>query len=396
MTTDKEISTQGSALMQCPIASDLGIDLFADGSQEHWFEDYQLLHNEAPISRIPGGGWLPGTDAFVLTKFEDIARITRDPLFSDFSPGEGSAARGGSSALQNEIFEEAGFGETVNAAATLRPSLEQHKRYRQELWDPWVGPMGADQHREMVEKASNKLIDQFINKGEVEFVTEFAAPLPQTVITTILGFPLEDMPTLKKMEEAQVRRFVYGSGPKNELPPDIDRENASVLVDFHKYIQGQVDIKRKNPQNDMISWLSQTEYEGRELSDGEIIIATLVCLMAVDANIGKEEYQTMLDLVSPSQPDLEKPELLPLLSLWLNLPFFLPSLFFLPFNLPLEGDATGYFWYANDIVLSGRLPTEHVSNISQFPNNGWPIFLSTIFTFIDSNNFRIILRSLLP
>ncbi len=282
MTTDKEISVQGSALTQCPIASDLGIDLFADGSQEHWFEDYQLLHNEAPISRIPGGGWLPGTDAFVLTKFEDIARITRDPLFSDFSPGEGSAARGGSSALQNEIFEEAGFGETVNAAATLRPSLEQHKRYRQELWDPWVGPMGADQHREMVEKASNELIDQFINKGEVEFVTEFAAPLPQTVITTILGFPLEDMPTLKKMEEAQVRRFVYGSGPKNELPPDIDRENAIVLVDFHKYIQGQVDIKRKNPQNDMISWLSQTEYEGRKLSDGEII--SIAVLMHIGGN----------------------------------------------------------------------------------------------------------------
>ena len=62
-------------------------------------------------------------------------------------------------------------------------------------------------------------------------------------------------------------------------------------------------------------------------------------------------------------------------------------LFFLPFNLPLENDAAGYFWYANDIVLLGRLPTEHVSNISQFPNNGWPIFLSTIFTFIDSNNF---------
>lgn len=64
-------------------------------------------------------------------------------------------------------------------------------------------------------------------------------------------------------------------------------------------------------------------------------------------------------------------------------------LFFLPFNLPLENDAVGYFWYANDIVFLQVLPTEHSSEplIGQFPNNGWPIFLSAIFTFVDSSNF---------
>tara|TARA_Y100000590_G_scaffold189039_1_gene215367 strand:+ start:1040 stop:2638 length:1599 start_codon:yes stop_codon:yes gene_type:complete len=64
-------------------------------------------------------------------------------------------------------------------------------------------------------------------------------------------------------------------------------------------------------------------------------------------------------------------------------------LFFLPFNLPLENDAAGYFWYANDIVFLQGLPTEHSSEplIGQIPNNGWPIFLSTIFTFVDSSNF---------
>ena len=64
-------------------------------------------------------------------------------------------------------------------------------------------------------------------------------------------------------------------------------------------------------------------------------------------------------------------------------------LFFLPFNLPLENDAVGYFWYANDIIFLQVLPTEYSSEplIGQFPNNGWPIFLSAIFTFVDSSNF---------
>ena len=45
------------------------------------------------------------------------------------------------------------------------------------------------------------------------------------------------------------------------------------------------------------------------VSDAEIIIATLVCLMAVDGNIGKKEYQYMLQVVSTSQPNLDMPEL---------------------------------------------------------------------------------------
>jgi len=43
--------------------------------------------------------------------------------------------------------------------------------------------------------------------------------------------------------------------------------------------------------------------------DVEIIVATLVCLMAIDGNIGKDEYETMLRAIAPSQPELEKTQL---------------------------------------------------------------------------------------
>ena len=279
--TTRERSSENAAAT-CPVAANIGADLFTPGAQERWFESYKVLHEEAPISRIPGAGWLPGTDAFIISKFEDIAQITRDPRFLDFAPEDREVIRGGSSQVESEIFREEGFSDAVDAQVTLRPTVEQHKRYRMQLWDPWVGPEGAERHRTMVAAAVNGLIDRWIDKGEVEFVTEFAAPLPQTVITTILGFPLEDMPMLKKMEEAQVRRFVYGSGPKNELPEDVDRENAAVLVEFHRYIQGQVDEKRKHPKEDMVSFLAQTEYEGRRLTDGEII--SIAVLMHIGGN----------------------------------------------------------------------------------------------------------------
>ena len=45
------------------------------------------------------------------------------------------------------------------------------------------------------------------------------------------------------------------------------------------------------------------------VSDGEIIVATLVCLMAIDGDIGKLEYETMIQAVSPSHPHLTQQDL---------------------------------------------------------------------------------------
>ena len=96
----------------------------------------------------------------------------------------------GNSPLQEEIFEEAGFGEAFNAQQDLRSSDEQAMRYKRTVTDPWVGPEGAQRHQKMAEAAAHRLIDNWIEDGEVDFVKGFAAPLPQTVITTILGLHL--------------------------------------------------------------------------------------------------------------------------------------------------------------------------------------------------------------
>ena len=41
-------------------------------------------------------------------------------------------------------------------------------------------------------------MDESIDDGEVEIVRQFAMPLPVMVITTVLGFPLDDIEQLKR------------------------------------------------------------------------------------------------------------------------------------------------------------------------------------------------------
>ena len=144
----------------CPMSVE-DVDLFAPGAQEHWNEAYEILREESPVLRLPGQGHEPGSDAFVITKYEDIRRIARDPVLFPTRTGPGSS---GTSKIHDEIFREEGFGEVVDARQRLRPDMEQHRLHREQLTDPWVGASGALQHRDMITAHANRLMDHWIDK----------------------------------------------------------------------------------------------------------------------------------------------------------------------------------------------------------------------------------------
>lgn len=255
--------------MKCPVNLE-DVDLFGQGAQEHWYEAYEILHRDAPVYRIEGGGITPGTDAYVLTKHADIAMVVKDPVryinltqqrIIDF------AAQGLSA---EDMFKT--YRSLMQASmVALRPTQELYIKHRKELTDPWVGT-GATRHREMITKHANDLIDEWINDGSVEFVSRFARPLPQRVFASILGFPQSDIPQLAEWGDAVVTPFVHGTGLKHELTPEQTKTMLKRLEGFQDYIYEHVRAKRLDPQDDMVSFLCEVHYEAldRKLTDLEI------------------------------------------------------------------------------------------------------------------------------
>ncbi|MBO6557301.1 MAG: cytochrome P450 [Pseudomonadales bacterium] len=253
--------------VKCPMNLE-EVDLFGPGAQEHWYDAYPILHEEAPVYVLKGQGLTPGSDGFVLTKHEDISMVVKDP--ERFPP------------LMTEAIQEmAASGVDVEtipnlnamqaSMVTLRPNMELWRLHKQELTDPWVGP-GADRNEEMIRAHANNLIDTWIDDDEIDFIHQFARPLPQHVMASVLGFPLEDIPQLAIWGEAQVKAFVYGRGHMNQLNEDEIREQFQLLDGFKEYVQQQVKEKRRNPQDDMISFLTQVTYSplNRKLTDLEV------------------------------------------------------------------------------------------------------------------------------
>lgn len=218
---------------------------------------------------LPGEGIFPGTDAFILTRYADIARVVRDS--ERFLPTLSLAIDSASKKSAAEAAADPQLNAMILSMSTLRPTPELWRAHRQELTDPWVGP-GAVRHSEMIRRTVDDLIDRWIGEGEVEFISEFARPLPQIVMANVLGFPLSDIPRLAEWGTAQVAAFVHGRGHLNLLTRDQLEEQARLLEGFRDYVQQQVSEKRRNPCDDMISFLTQVTYQalGRRLTDLEI------------------------------------------------------------------------------------------------------------------------------
>ena len=248
--------------LKCPVAVE-DVDLFSPGAQEHWYEAYPILHANSPVHRIPGEGAAPGTDGFILTKYEDILRVVRDP--DRFPPGLTTPPKPNPDGTMPQM------NAMMVSIQSLRPNEDLWRAHKAELTDPWVGT-GATRHHDMIGDAANGLIDNWIDNGKVDFVNEFARLLPQIVMANVLGFPHEDIPRMEMWGGAQVMAFVYGHGHRNLLTPEQTEEQMRLLAGFKEYVADWVTEKRKNPKDDMISWLTQVTYGAlnRKLTDTEI------------------------------------------------------------------------------------------------------------------------------
>ncbi|MCZ0945522.1 MAG: cytochrome P450 [Gammaproteobacteria bacterium] len=255
--------------MKCPMTL-ADVDLFGPGAPEHWYEAYEILHREAPVHRLPGEGPTPDKDAFILTKYDDIALVVRDPVRFPPLITMGLKQLNESGASPEDVPN---LNTMMASMMTLRPTNELYRSHRQELTDPWVGP-GASRNTEMITGHVNELIENWIDNdpGEVEFISEFARPLPQRVMNSILGFPQEDIALVEKWGAAQVAPFVYGEGHRNLLSDEQIGEQFEALDEFADYVQAHIEDRRRRPKDDMITFLTQVTYQalGRKLTDLEI------------------------------------------------------------------------------------------------------------------------------
>lgn len=250
------------------------IDLFASATQADWYPAYDDLRAQAPVYRMPD------SSTFVLTRYEDVAWASkRTDLFAN-GPAPRGALMQDAEALR--IYREGGRFRR----APLSTDPPAHRQYRN-LVDPFFSPKGAETRRPLITGVVNELIDSWINEpaGQIEFIERFAMPLPVRVITSMLGFDLDDIAQLKQWSEAWVMPFA------GNLSAQEQRYVAEQGVEFQHYILGVIHDKRRTPDDSVISHLACAAFETadgttRPLTDDEVMF------MADHLYIGGNETTT--------------------------------------------------------------------------------------------------------
>src|SRR4029450_10028414 len=87
---------------------------------------------------------------------------------------------------------------------------------------------------------------------------DYALPLPVMVICELLGVPFEDRNKFRDWSTVVMSTTAY-------TPAEVDH----AITEFSEYLWDQIDDRRENPGDDLLSALASARAEGNPLADAE-------------------------------------------------------------------------------------------------------------------------------
>ncbi|KXF53443.1 hypothetical protein AXA44_08235 [Rhodococcus sp. SC4] len=197
---------------------------------DRWDELVPELHNGCPVAHSN-----VGEKYWVVNGYQEAQQVAKD--WQTYSSADG-------------FMVNRPEGMPYFAPAESDPPL--HNALRRTL-EPFLRPGPSEQLAPAIRDHANRLIDSFIDRGEVELVSEFANPLPQMVFGDLIaGMPYEDMEYL-----ATCFSFV---GPEDQRAADFQR-GAEKIESYLKERQ------QAAPRGDIVDALLAFEHDGYSWAD---------------------------------------------------------------------------------------------------------------------------------
>ena len=152
----------------------------------------------------------------------------------------------------------------------LNKDGEDHRRLRS-LVSKAFTPKVIQGMRPRIEKIAQDLLDHVVSNGRMELISEYAFPLPITVIAELLGIPLDNQNQFRTWSNAFVRPA---------LTPEEQQESLRLLLEFAGYMQQLVAERRHQPGSDLLSGLIHAEENGDRLDESELFSMLSLLIVA--------------------------------------------------------------------------------------------------------------------
>lgn len=197
------------------------------------------LHDEPPVIWMTEANF--GRPGWVLTRHDVIAEAFIDwEHFSSERPGM--------------IADMLGEPVRLNPIEIDPP---RHHAFRRVL-NPFFTPSAVKGFHAPVSQCARELIAKFKDRGECEFVDEFAVPFPSYIFLDLMGMPRD-----------RLDDFI---GWQNDLMRDPDpMKRVAAARAIYAYLKAHMASQQANPTNDLLRGMVGAEIDGRPIDYYELM-----------------------------------------------------------------------------------------------------------------------------
>ena len=234
------------------------LDLSSQDFAENKSTYFAWMREEAPVCRAK----ISVMKIFLVSRYEDCVQLLRDERFV-----RNRATATGKSRLP--------FPMPKVLAMMMRDSMiyadnPQHARLRG-LVNKAFTARSLENMEGRVETVTGELLDAMKNQGTVDLLSDYATPIPSTVIAEMMGVPMETIPRFQAFMKTLTEGFSGWS---------ILRTLFWELRKTGSFIRQLVEEKRLHPGDDLLSEIIQTEEDGERLSDEEVMSMVFLLVVA--------------------------------------------------------------------------------------------------------------------
>jgi cytochrome P450 len=239
----------------------MALDLTSQTFQQDPYAYYARLREQAPIANLPGsslffgGGWL-------ITRYDDVVRALKDPRLTVEQRKVSDRIDGSREWWVPGIFR-------ALLSSMVMVDNPDHARLRNLVHKAFT-PRMIQQMGGRIEAMSQALLEQMAGKTTVDLMADFAGPLPITVISEMMGVP----PTERHRFHHMIRSFLDAGSLWSML------KQFPNSIALHRFFKRLVALRRREPEDDIISALVQAEEQGDSFSEDELIAMLLLLLLA--------------------------------------------------------------------------------------------------------------------
>jgi len=120
------------------------------------------------------------------------------------------------------------------------------------------------------------LINAVCERGECDFVSDIAAPLPMAVIGDMLGVLPEEREMFLKWSDDMVS-FLSSTTAQDDFQVSMD-----AMAAYTEYMMRMIADRKQEPTDDLVSVLVHAEVDGEKLADHQIVTEVLLLLIGGD------------------------------------------------------------------------------------------------------------------